>query len=247
MAELPDIDTTQVGMFAYWNAKNHGAASIDPGDCLSYGPLASYTTYENGFDGEVASNHIAQNPKIRVKSDGWIACWLSQEDSYGENGFTKSGQYCFQEGNLWDRYRSSYSLVPNRLSKIINGLQNQLSNSGSITFNHGDVGVYCYKYPQATTLTQMYLYKKYGGKSATFSIPGGTTLHYFAMTGECDNHGPLQNDLYDQVTGTRLFSKGRDIAIDCTQYVTKNDNTYKHQHNYDEYYYCTGCNFLLTS
>lgn len=156
MSNLPDIDTTTTGFIAFWNAIDQGGVSqINPETATSANGVQNYTTYDNGVEGDyqIASGRIV---KFRVKNDGWIVVYMDRTEDYGQTQQS--------EGNIrgpWDVI-DDWSYHPNSntasddgraLHRAINALQSNLDNSGSITFNMADVGLYNYAYPDATTMT----------------------------------------------------------------------------------------------
>lgn len=150
MADLPDIDTSGIAFFAYWNAIDQGGVgSIDPSECLTDGSINSYTTYDNGVQIDSYSQSPNRTIKARVKNDGWIVAWMERTtiDLAVNTTSTPDGP--------WDVAQNVHSInngdvQNNHLERTINSLVSNLSNSGSMTYNTGDVGLYNYEYPSAS-------------------------------------------------------------------------------------------------
>jgi len=201
MAILPDLDPTQIGVIAFWNAHDHrvdptSGAVIDPTDVL--GVLDSYTLYDNGIDGMINSYGPMSNINVRVKNDGWIIAWVDRTNTYQQiaDPYTARGYYDLIY-NWKQKYTSydgtNYSITnittdTNTLIEIINNLYNQLSNKANFSFVKSDVGTYCYEFPDISTITfadkvnngsaqaNYYLYFKW-------IITSGTSVKYIALVG----------------------------------------------------------------
>lgn len=211
MAVLPDLDTTNVGVLCYWNATNHGVSEIDPMDVIDYNDVHSYTQYDNGVEGELniqrvdyVDNDSGVNQVIfnfRVKSDGWILVWTGNENQFGKNwkaNGTENYQGWFDVVHNWaNHYTESvddtsyhYGTAPSSfptttLSVEISNLKDKLSNSGSITFNHSDVGYYCYEYPNANRMAMAFENKDTDTGGTTIeggiSYTSDTTRHHHSV------------------------------------------------------------------
>jgi len=150
MAELPDIDTTQVGLLSYWNALDHGVSSIDPSEVLTESTIKSYDQYDNGVEGVLTLSYASGDAQFRVKTDGWFVVWIDRTKQFG----TSSPGRGFRDVIRWKHDSTPNPSLPRTtFSEAMNRLHAELSNSSSITFNHSDTGIYCYEYTGATTLT----------------------------------------------------------------------------------------------
>lgn len=90
MAELPDIDTSNVSHIAYFNAiDDGGVTTIDPEEVTSAPGIQDYTLYDNGLEGtfnlqetyddiSLADSTVFPEATFRVKSDGWMVVYLDQ-------------------------------------------------------------------------------------------------------------------------------------------------------------------------
>lgn len=160
MSTLPDLNTSNAGMVAYWNAINHGASSIDPSDILSDSNISSYTLYDNGFVATynmegVMSSGTTRDVTLRVKTDGWFVVSTDRTNTYSQNVTTPPNGY-FDIANNWRRNGSGQSIKPmvnNGLERVIHETQSELSSSGSITYNASDVRLYNYEYTSASAVT----------------------------------------------------------------------------------------------
>lgn len=154
---LPDLDTGNVSFLAFWNALDNGATSIDPADTT--GVFTDYTEYTNGVEGTVTvSRHgPAQDITVRarVKDDGWLLAWLTDTREFArtvESGYDKTGPYDLMTD--WSYSRNNISPTQHRLERVVKQLRDSLSNSGNTNYSSGDVGLFNYEHPDATTITQ---------------------------------------------------------------------------------------------
>jgi len=162
MADLPDLDTSQVGFIAYWNAIDQGdAAGIEPSEVTSAGRVSEVTSYDNGVEGAYTLRND-RTARFRVKSDGWFVLWMDRTHNLTQhNGgrddhdllFWNSVRYA--DHGTYDSVGNGVNptLGNNMLVRGINDLQGQLSNSPGITFNQGDVGLHHFEYGNATNTT----------------------------------------------------------------------------------------------
>ena len=226
MAVLPDLDTTNIGVIAYWNASNHGVSSIDPREILDYNDVYTYQQYDNGIDGTLRKERYNEGSgenvlnygndtneagpetiylNFRIKSDGWILVWTDRTNEFGIDWFSNNtleytGYYDILDdwSHIARANGNNYVILEDNepemlpissLSNKIQDLQNKLSNSGSITFTHSDVGYYCYEYPNAN---RMSVVTEYYGNNGDVSYPdmdgglsytSGVTRYYHAAIG----------------------------------------------------------------
>ena len=194
MAEgnLPDLDTSQIGFIAFWNALDHGVDSINVTKVLNSSNIVSYEQYDNGVEGTYSidcGNNTRDNVKFRVKDDGWFITWIDRTNVFGQNG--NYGDNYIDIMNEWERYTShSMGLSPDQhnLERAINDLYGQLSNSGSITYNSTDIGLYNYEYESATTITQMHCHDLDSVSDyANISYTSGITRYFHAVGGGGDH------------------------------------------------------------
>ena len=180
MAPLPDIDTTQVSYLAYWNALNQGAGSISPSEVTSAGNIVDTTIYDNGVELTVSVNG-ARNGKARVKQDGWFVAYLNQDEEHGRERINEPFN------GPWDILpyvqdppagQQGFDSAPNELASVIQTLQGQLSNSGQITFDPDDVGLYNYEHQQATGVSQFsHECHRFSTAGSSFSFTESTDVY----------------------------------------------------------------------
>lgn len=166
MANLPDLDTSAIGIIAFWNATQHGVSSIDPTEVLSDPDIASYTQYDNGVEG---TYHLSTGDggyievNFRVKGDGWFITWFPRltvpetdeidiDAPWSTNASDPSGYF----NMLWDWTKNNENISPTQsaLERAIHNLASHLSNWGAITYSESDVGYYCYHFTDATGIYQ---------------------------------------------------------------------------------------------
>lgn len=205
MADLPDLDTSNISGIAYWNAIDDGGVSdISPDEVLSSGRIISSEYYDNGVQGEIDINDKSNlnttiTGKFRVKGDGWFVVWLTRGDNFSTNdasGSTESVNMPDSVKGWWNMepawatlgYGSDDSYADsNGLSRAINYLQSELSNSGSISFSHSDVGNYNYHHP-ASVLTVLSSGYDNVSQSGDFSYSDSTELVSAVATGGAFSH-----------------------------------------------------------
>lgn len=195
MANLPDINTANVGIIAFWNAEDHKTAGVvDPTDCTAV--FTSYSVYDNGLDGYITLGS-GRNFNCRVKNDGWCVAWIDRTNTFpypaadkvaadfGETGY--KGYYDI----LWDWFAyPNISSTLTTLGYIISLFEAALETSGDFTFDAADVGHYCYEFTNANVLTLLSeLDAGLNPHHAYFQYTSGTTLHYAVVTGSGNDHG----------------------------------------------------------
>lgn len=160
MAELPDIDTSSVSAIAFFNAIDQGGvSSISPAETTSASRVQNYTTYDNGVEGEFDLRN-ERKAFFRVKTDGWLVAYISDSQSFNQGGYGDNpprGPWDVTEGwtqssDAWNNDNFS-EVVKNDLERTINDLRAELSNGGSVTYSPSDVGLYDYRYQDATGIT----------------------------------------------------------------------------------------------
>jgi len=165
MATLPDLDTSAIGIIAFWNALDHGVPEIDPTDVLSCPNVDTYEQYDNGIQGTMhLDRHDGSKVSMyfRVKGDGWFITWFprysvpepDQIDVEGRwsNATDPDGYYNL----LWDWTYYSQNINPSQsaLERAIYTLAQYLDNWGSITYSESDVGHYSYHFSEAIGMYQ---------------------------------------------------------------------------------------------
>jgi hypothetical protein len=151
---LPDLDTSNIGFIAFWNALDQGGApDIDP--ATAEGAFSTTQEYSNGIDGSyLLTTAAVDNREIkgRIKDDGWIIVWLDRsfdEATRVSSGSTLNGPYDIVTD--WGANNAGDWTSNFALADAINDIRNSLSTSTS--FNRGGVGVYNFNYEPATDFT----------------------------------------------------------------------------------------------
>lgn len=187
MSTLPDINTSNVGYIAYWNALNHGVGSINSSDVLSDSNIQNYTLYDNGFTAQYSSIN-GRTITVRVKQDGWFVAYIDRTNNFTPTNSSKIRGY-WDIINDWSTTGNSNTFPNNTLERSIHSLQSQLSNSGSITYNSSDVGLYNYEYTSATTSTGFSSNSSNGSTETSGLIyTSGTTVDYAVAAGVATRH-----------------------------------------------------------
>jgi hypothetical protein len=177
---------------------------------------------------------------FRMKSDGWILVWTDRTNQYGIDWFRNNtegyrGYYDiidswsalgFIDGTNDLRLNYNHSrtqieeiknLPETELSDEIQTLQSKLSNSGNITFNHSDVGYYCYEFPNANRMALAF--ETYdNGIDGGISYTSDVTKKYHACIGmyarNKDGLFSDEEDEYLSFAGKKLVN----IPIDTREY-----------------------------
>lgn len=235
MTNLPDLDTSNVSYLAYWNAiEQGGIGSISPEEVVSQEGVTEYTLYDNGvvgkFDLSVVANaktgdtDMTQTNGIpsatfRVKSDGWFTVYVDDTENFKLDHRTDSQLYPMEippEVNgwwnvcpIWAQHRNGQpdaNIADNGLSYTIRLLQAELSNSGNISFQNADVGLYNYQYEQATNSTTLSTYRYYndGGGAFEFTYTDSTDLHAAVATAACSDNDYQGNSTSIDFGGTQM-------------------------------------------
>lgn len=217
MADLPDLDTTNITYLAYWNAIDQGnLLDIDPTEVVSYGAVTDYSIYDNGVQGILDLSQLLSNGTgtggFRVKEDGWFVAWLT---SNATTGFLDQSSVVEQTNADimydWTSPGSGADPTQNTAERAINGLMLELSNSSGVTYNSGDVGLYAY-HEDGDVLTIAAIGDHVGegsfSKSASFSFTSSTTVVDAWISGAIYSDGALNgsygNSQYTTDQGTTI-------------------------------------------
>lgn len=206
MATLDDLATADLGPIGWWNALEHGADFLDAGEVIQYNGVEDYTAYDNGIEGGL-SRHPAL--KYRAKTDGWIvvyfdtaAATVNPEDFLTQWGSGLAGD-----------------LTQTALSEEVDGLRSACRNAGEMVFDHSDVGLYDYRYPDLSQYRLMTI--------NTRRTSAGTVCGYAYSDGNRPIKAPytargwVYNDYYGP------YSMG--LAFDGTEIISP--STYGETHN----------------
>ena len=160
MANLPGLDTSQVGVISFWNAISQGeVASIDPKEAAVKAWFDTYNEYDNGLEGvkTVAYTFGLVTFNARIKDDGWIVVWFDRTNDYAKdqlNAVTERKYGYYDLIRDWTNRDVDINTEQHYLAYELNSLRSVLSNAGAMTWVWADVGIYCYEFPLATTLSQ---------------------------------------------------------------------------------------------
>ena len=194
MANLPGLDTSQVGVISFWNAISQGeVASIDPKEAAVKAWFDSYNEYDNGLEGvkTIAYSFGIVTFNARIKDDGWIVVWFDRTNDYAKNQRYPQTERTHGYYDLlkdWTNMEDTIDTTQYYLAYMLNYLRSALSNAGAMTWVWADVGIYCYEFTSATTMTQAWE-KDYAESCPTLNLiagikyTGGTTPYYHAVTG----------------------------------------------------------------
>ena len=124
MSSPPQIDTSQIGLFSYYNY----GATIDLND--TRGAFYSYLQHGNYIDGVVrvwASHTLGSTSqyqgdnyvdvKVRIRGDGWILAWFARADDsskilwWGKTDGTKTPQDCLPPEPLGNRLARAINII----------------------------------------------------------------------------------------------------------------------------------------
>lgn len=194
MADLPDIDTTQVSFIAFWNAIDQGGVSdIDPSEVTSEGNIATHTVHDNGIEGTYNSL-TGRTINFRVKEDGWLVAWTDRTEDFAlEQQSPDNVRGIWDLINDWTDPTAEGAIDTNTLERAIESLADEFSNFGSMTYNTADVGLYNYAYADATTVSHLSDARSSSGGGShdvtvEFSYTSSTNLLFAAAIGAIDAH-----------------------------------------------------------
>lgn len=189
MADLPDLDTSVIGFIAFWNALDHGVADIDPTEVLDYAEIETFEQFDNGVQGTLSHNMSGKirTYRWRVKDDGWFIVWIDRTNQFATQQGDADNLDGYYDIYHWSNPGGNPPALPRTgLSDEINALRQRLSNSGSITFNHADVGYFNYEFDTATRFAVASIQRQSKGGPSVFpgiAYADGTTRFYHAATG----------------------------------------------------------------
>jgi hypothetical protein len=190
MSKLPDLDTQDPGIVAFWNAIEQSTEdSINPTDVTSDSRVDSQTIYDNGVEGEYSLNTSTSSSVgyYRVKTDGWIITYVPTESDAVYGNSDSSARGLFDIIPLWADGTSV--TTRDTLERAVNSLASELSNWSTIGnyYNTGDVGHYSFDYPDAKGVS--WFGKNQGGDAGgTTTTVGlvptpGTEVKHFSVSG----------------------------------------------------------------
>jgi hypothetical protein len=222
MSDLPDLDTSQVGVVAYWNAKSQGGVNqIDPLEPANDGWVNSYTAYDNGIEGTLTAmveGRSQRDMKFRVKTDGWMLVWVDQTDTdfrYSDEEYGVGYRILADviRWSYWEWDAGNWPGEPdaqaNLAATALDNLRDNFSNSGTMTFNFSDVGLYSYKHPDATTMAVLTDHLEgRDGKSMSVGFQyDNVTRYYEKLLAACED-GNTGAGGYVTLAGVELVSTG---------------------------------------
>lgn len=199
MAELPDLDTTEVGILGYWNALDDGAEEVDPTEVVDWDRLSTYGQYDNGVVGSAMGESTVvfqdeswdwREVNFRVKTDGWILAWLDRTNEFAKDlkrgdDEKPSGYYDLIYPWTYPR-QDDIRLPESTLSHVISRL-GELTTPNEHTPD--EVGYYSYEYPDADQITTVTQYETELETDAELELVSGvgyadgSTRHYHAVVG----------------------------------------------------------------
>jgi len=190
MADMPDLDTTNVSFTAYYNViDNTSVDSINPETAISGSKVVSSTVYDNGVVLEYL-NQFSEFPvqvtrrdksTVRIKTDGWVVVTVQTgtEGIYDWNNVeTIDGEQNMFRG-FYQKVSDFGTLSNYAGRKIISDIVSYLDNSSTIEqeYNGSDVGLWNYNSTSATNTT-VGAHNSSNG-SAKLVVTNGTTVHDF--------------------------------------------------------------------
>lgn len=182
MANLPDLDTLNIGVIGFWNFLDHSTdTSLDPTEVLDHANIETWETYDNGVEGTMRPTiHGHRSWSFRVKADGWFIVYMDRTNVHQQTANAPPTTYVDLIDDWPNGNNAGYPA--SAFTSDINSLRQQLSNSGTATFNDGDVGHHSYEFPNADTWTQMF---ENIGSAASFngglSYDASATRHYHCV------------------------------------------------------------------
>ena len=140
MPVMPDLVEDDLTVFAWWNALEAGATSIDPVDALDYQPIYSWEPFDNGIQGELTDSIDGHPIRFRVKTDGWVVCWIEADTEIDVERTLLN----------YDEQGGPDLLPNNRLADHIENIRTELGSPGN--YNPEDTGLFFYDHEAATEI-----------------------------------------------------------------------------------------------
>lgn len=234
MAELPNLDTSTVGILAYWNAIDNGASEVNPENVLNIDNLQTYNQYDNGVQGTMKIWMRVGNPAgtqqneysvrtvhYRVKTDGWVLCWLDRTNEFNKNlsegnGDVKPDGY-YDIAHTWMRSQDDTKAFPNStLQQAMSVIVPEVTPDAFGTTPSPTH--YCYEYTNSNQLAIASESWYPGGNdslSDTFSVgfEGTSTIDYHAFAGFGYNIHTYDSN-YLRYSGVDVWTDGTDTNVD---------------------------------
>lgn len=189
MSELPDLDTTQIGAIAYWNAVDQGGLSedqIDPIPLVDSELVAQFNRFDNGVQGLLSypqPNASDLTLNFRIKTDGWLLVWDNGNTNY-RAGPDSVGHGSLVKGSM----ATSPEQFPTTLySDAISTLNSGMYISGN--FSHGEVGYYNYDIQSATSLRLAHERVTTPSGLSAISMPSGYEIYHHEITFQASGNG----------------------------------------------------------
>lgn len=208
MADLPDIDVSEVGWIAYYNVIDQGgAADIDPEDVLSSNFVNSYEIYDNGVKG--TGSQGGRTVHWRAKNDGWLVAYFKYEEYYDgpSLGSPSTIRGPWDLDQTWTNTGQTTTIENNALERSIASLYSNLSNSGNIDYFARDVGLYHYQYTAPNTITMFSMTTSGYDLTGSFLYTQGTDIHLLSAAGYGWDSGA---DGYFRVDGSSVAEANGD-------------------------------------
>lgn len=214
MATLPDLDTSDLGFIAWWNAIDDGGVnSIEVSEILTNGRIEEYTLYDNGVIGTFDPWN-GRETTFRVKDDGWFVAYFDDTEEYfewsggsGNPSHAESPRGHRDIAHNWLVATDNSDFLHHTLGRVIFSLAGHLENSGDLTTESEDVGTYNYVFPDAEFYTGFSSsWNRHWGSSGTRSdsflyTEGTDIIHAEAFTsindsGSEDGRATFENETY---------------------------------------------------
>lgn len=182
--ELPDLDESQIGVIAFWNAMENGADEVEPMEITEYDPLQSYELYSNGVEGKVPYSYEKKDMEFdfRVKTDGWHMVWVRrQNDFVADYPASDADDYYgyWDIINDWTDPSSNSDMLPDGvLGHLINEIASYTAPQGVVS----TVGYYCMEYPDANSIWQAD-HQTHGEIDSGLSYTSDISRYYHAVFG----------------------------------------------------------------
>ncbi|DAC85276.1 hypothetical protein [Natrinema versiforme] len=248
MADLADLDTSQIGIIAFWNALDNGANSVSPADALEDSNVTEWSSADNGVEGkwnlsrggpyQYTNSMPAREINFRVKTDGWHIVWFDRSNGFNQNvspdSHTQTGYYDLVDNIFNSESPNMTSSLPTtRLSKVLNTIR-QRTCDGNETFSHGDVGHYCYEYEATTNFVT--LVEERGGSTSNYSYNGSFSydsslnIQYHAV---CAGENSITDGIALNWNGNSLISTANRIGSYNAAGETTSGTTYSNGGSWD--------------
>jgi hypothetical protein len=217
MAVLPDIDTSNVGLMAYYNILDETVTNdFNPVDAISAPGVLSYEQFDNGIKGKYdIGRGEFRAANYRVKSDGWVVVWINRERNYVTD--TRDSDKLKLLTDLLtnpEELPITGSFNDTEGVTVISELFNEINQEtdANASFDSNDVSWYSYEFDSATSL-QILDKRVTGAEEYSFSYPSTISNLSVSLLGYCRDQNQTNDGgtAYVRFEGISVVNTGAEL------------------------------------